>query len=201
MTPHNLSKRIAYVQGRYLKPAPSFCPEDDPNCQRPELFAFEFVCGIVFLWLSVISIRSWHIRRSPQKNLPNNPIGRIYGYSEESELIAAVSLAFQFWDLVATPWIPEFSSGIMLGHHLAAALVSFVSLQYQYCHYYIGKICHMSALLFSCSWKTNMYVRCQSSMNYLLPYTCTYTYTSISISIPYSSLSMESCLFCTYGGQ
>ncbi len=60
----------------------------------------------------------------------------MYGYSEESELIAAVSLTFQFWDLVATPFIPEFSSPIMLGHHVCAALVSYVALQYQCYHYY-----------------------------------------------------------------
>lgn len=127
---------LALIPGKNLRPAAAFCPDDQPDCKRPELFAFEFVCGGVFLWQSIVSIRSWHIRKSPMKKFPSNPIGRVFGYSEESEIIATVSLAFQFWDLVATPFIPEFSSPIMLGHHLLAALVSYISLQYQYYHYY-----------------------------------------------------------------
>ncbi len=47
-----------------------------------------------------------------------------------------MSLAFQFWDLIGTPFLPEFCSTIMMAHHLLAALVSFVALQYQYYHYY-----------------------------------------------------------------
>lgn len=128
---------LALIPGSYLKPAPKFCTDEEPDCRRPEFLAFEIVCGSVFLWQSFTSIRSWHIRKTPMKDLPNNPIGRVYGYSKESETIAAVSFAFQFWDLVATPFIPEFSSPIMLGHHLLAALVSLLALQYQYYHYYV----------------------------------------------------------------
>lgn len=89
------------------------------------------------MWQTIVSVRSWHIRKTPMKKFPDNPIGRVFGYSEESEIIATVSLAFQFWDLVATPFIPEFSSPIMLGHHISAALVSYFALQYQYYHYYV----------------------------------------------------------------
>lgn len=126
----------ALIPGSYLKPAARFCPEDEPDCQRPDLFAFEFICSICFIWQSFVSVRSWHIRRTPMKTIPDNPVGRVYGYSEESELIAAVSLAFQFWDMVGTPFLPEFCSAIMMGHHILAAAVSFIALQYQYYHYY-----------------------------------------------------------------
>lgn len=127
---------LALIPGSRLKPAASFCPDNELDCKRPELFAFEFVCASCFVWLSFVSIRSWHFRESQLKHFSDNPIGRVYGYSKESEMIASVSLAFQFWDLVATPFIPEFSSPIMLGHHVCAALVSYVALQYQYYHYY-----------------------------------------------------------------
>lgn len=128
---------LALIPGSYLKPAAEFCVEREIDCKRPELFAFEFVCASCFLWLAFISIRSWHIRKTHTKVFPDNAFGRVFGYSKESENIAAVSLTFQFWDLVATPFIPEFSSAIMLGHHICAALVSYVALQNQYYHYYV----------------------------------------------------------------
>jgi hypothetical protein len=70
------------------------------------------------------------------KIFPQTPVGRVYGFSEESELIACISMTIQVWGLIMTPLIPEFTSPIMLGHHFCAALVSFVALQYQYYYYY-----------------------------------------------------------------
>lgn len=127
---------IALIPGSYLKPAAKFCPKDEPDCTRPEIFAFEFVNAVTFLWQSIIAIRSFHFRKTPMKIFPQTPVGRVYGYSEESELIACISLTIQAWGLVMTPLIPEFTSPIMLGHHFCAALVSFVALQYQYYYYY-----------------------------------------------------------------
>jgi len=126
----------ALIPGSYLKPAAKFCPQDEPDCKRPELFAFEFVNAIMFLWLAFIAIRSFHFRKTPMKIFPQTPVGRVYGFSEESELLACISMTMQVWGLVMTPLIPEFSSAIMLGHHFCAALVSFVALQYQYYYYY-----------------------------------------------------------------
>jgi TLC domain. len=63
-------------------------------------------------------------------------LAEFFGFSEESEIIACVSMTSQLWGLVMTPLIPEFTSAIMLCHHFLAALVSFVALQYQYYLYY-----------------------------------------------------------------
>lgn len=127
---------LALPIGRRLKPADKFCKIEDSSCERPDLFAFEFVCLSVFIWQSFISIRSWHIRGTPMKKLPNNAVGRVFGYCEESEVVSAVAFAFQLWDLMATPFLPEFCSKIMLGHHFLAATVSFLVLEHQYLHYY-----------------------------------------------------------------
>lgn len=128
---------LALIPGSMLTPASKYCPENSsPNCKRPDLFAFEFVNTCTFLWQSFIAIRSFHFRKTPFKSFPQTPVGRVFGFSEESEIIACVSMTIQLWGLVMTPLIPEFSSAIMLGHHFLAALVSFVALQYQYYLFY-----------------------------------------------------------------
>jgi hypothetical protein len=119
-----------------LKPAAKYCPVNEPHCKRPEIFAFEFVNTCAFLWQSIVAIRSFHFRKTPLKLFPQTPVGRVFGFSEESQLIACVSMTTQLWGLVMTPFIPEFTSVIMLSHHFLAALVSFVALQYQYYLYY-----------------------------------------------------------------
>jgi hypothetical protein len=119
-----------------LKPAAKYCPANETDCKRPDLFAFEFVNTCTFLWQSFVAIRSFHIRKTPIKLFPQTPVGRVFGFSEESEIIACVSMTIQLWGLVMTPLIPEFTSAIMLCHHFLAALVSFVALQYQYYLYY-----------------------------------------------------------------
>jgi len=119
-----------------LTPAAKYCPIDEPECKRPDLFAFEFVNSCTFLWQSFVAIRSFHFRKTSMKSFPQTPVGRIFGFSEESEIITCVSMTIQLWGLVMTPLIPEFTSAIMLCHHFLAALVSFVALQYQYYLYY-----------------------------------------------------------------
>ena len=85
----NLS--IESTKGSYLVPAPKFCP-DEGDCKRPEIFAFEFVNACTFAWQSFIAIRSYHFRKTPMKTFPQTPEGRVFGFSEESELIACVSM-------------------------------------------------------------------------------------------------------------
>mmetsp|Transcript_24493 Transcript_24493/g.28349 ORF Transcript_24493/g.28349 Transcript_24493/m.28349 type:complete len:283 (-) Transcript_24493:82-930(-) len=130
---------IAYflllIPGSYLTPADQFCKQEP--CIRPSLFAFEGICGSVFIIMAYQSFRSWHVRKTPQKEFPQTPEGRVYGYSAESEKLAALSFVFQAWSVVFTPFIPEFYSSIMMGHHFMAALVSYLALQYQYYHYYV----------------------------------------------------------------
>lgn len=126
---------IALVPGSYMTPSPKFCPTEG-DCKRPEIFAFEFVNACTFLWQSIIAIRSYHFRKTPMKTFAQTPEGRVFGFSKESEMIACVSMTIQFWGLIFTNLIAEFSSAIMLGHHFIAALVSYIALRYQYYYYY-----------------------------------------------------------------
>ena len=129
------------IPGRQIIPAEVYCTIESntypPPCTRPYLFAFEGVCATVFVIMTYVSIKSWHVDKHPQKTLPQTAVGRVYGYSSQSEKMAALSFVFQFWSIVATPFIPEFYSNIMMGHHIMAATVSFLALHYQYYHYYV----------------------------------------------------------------
>eukprot|EP00551_Chaetoceros_affinis_P000843 CAMPEP_0203637272 /NCGR_PEP_ID=MMETSP0088-20131115/3632_1 /ASSEMBLY_ACC=CAM_ASM_001087 /TAXON_ID=426623 /ORGANISM="Chaetoceros affinis, Strain CCMP159" /LENGTH=273 /DNA_ID=CAMNT_0050491653 /DNA_START=202 /DNA_END=1023 /DNA_ORIENTATION=- len=134
---------LLLIPGSYLTPAEQFCPEDkgpytkEQPCRRPTLFAFEGVCSSIFFLLSTLSIQSWYVHKEPSTKLPPNPIGRVYGYLPRSEQIAAISFTFQLWSVVTTPFIPEFYSSIMMGHHILATITSYLALQYQTYHYYI----------------------------------------------------------------
>ena len=129
------------IPGAKLAPSEKFCTEESnsypPPCTRPSLFAFEGVCGIVFVLMTILSVKSWHIDNHPQKALPQTAVGRVYGYSPISEKIAALSFVFQVWSCVFTPFIPEFYSPVMMAHHIMAATVSYIAVQNQYYHYYV----------------------------------------------------------------
>ena len=132
---------LVQIPGSKISPSDKFCTEESgtypPPCTRPSLLAFESVCATVFVLMTILSVKSWHIDKHPQKDLPQTPEGRFYGYSSTSEKIAALSFVFQGWSCLATPFIPEFYSGIMMSHHIMATTVSFIALQNQYYHYYV----------------------------------------------------------------
>jgi hypothetical protein len=128
------------IPGSYMAPAEQYCTAETKTypspCIRPSLFAFESICALTFVVMATVSVKSWHIHQVPQTTIPQTPIGRVYGYSSESEKLAALSFVFQAWSVVFTPFIPEFYSNIMMAHHIMAALASYMALQYQYYHYY-----------------------------------------------------------------
>ena len=131
---------ILHIPGNTIVPAAEYCNEESntypPSCKRPDIFAFEGVCGTIFIIMTYLSIKSWHIDQHPQSSIPQTPIGRVYGYSSQCEKVAAISFIFQLWSCFVTPFIPEFYSTIMMTHHIMATLVSYLALQYQYYHYY-----------------------------------------------------------------
>lgn len=132
---------LLQIPGQNMIPADEHCTIASntypPPCTRPSLFAFEGVCATVFILMTIISIKSWHIDQYPHKTLPQTPVGRVYGYSPQSQKIAALSFVFQLWSCFFTPHIPEFYSTIMMCHHIFAALVSFLALEYQVYHHYV----------------------------------------------------------------
>lgn len=131
---------LLQIPGRSFAPADKYCTEESntypPPCIRPSLFAFEGVCGAVFIMMTIYSIKAWHFDKHPQKCIPQTAAGRVFGYSSQCEKITALTFVFQIWSCAFTPFIPEFFSTVMMSHHIMASLVSFLSLQYQLYHYY-----------------------------------------------------------------
>ena len=85
--------KTSSIQGSQLEPKEIFCPDGKAGCKRGDLFAFEFICGSVFLYQSLMSLRAWHF--SDQFKVPSTPESRVFGYNEQSEKLAAFSFVFQ----------------------------------------------------------------------------------------------------------
>jgi hypothetical protein len=116
-------------------PAAEYCPEDNASCFRPDLAAFQCTCGVALWYLGLQGFFTWHVSRRAHTIIPQTPEGRLFGYLKESEWLAAASVAFQVWDFIASLFIEEHSSLIMLAHHIIAGIVSWMSLESQVrCH-------------------------------------------------------------------
>ena len=112
-------------------PAEEYCPVDNPTCIRPDLFAFQAACFVALAYCGILGFHAWYISKRVHTVIPATPEGRILGYLSESEKLAAASLTFQVWDFVASLFIDEHGTPIMLAHHIIAALVSYASLKSQ----------------------------------------------------------------------
>jgi hypothetical protein len=112
-------------------PANELCPDDDLQCERPDLFAFEVASGHALLFCGVVGFRAWHVTRIHQTKLPSTPEGRLFGHLKEADWLCAASFAFQLWDLVLSAVIPEQCSAIMLAHHALSALIAWYGLNNQ----------------------------------------------------------------------
>ena len=92
----------------HLTPAAKHCLEqEDDNCTRSDLFAFQIVPGLAMAWVAAVGIWTWHVSRRVHSALPDTPEGRLFGYLPESEQLAAASLTFQVWDFIISLTIPE----------------------------------------------------------------------------------------------
>lgn len=121
------------------EPAPEYCEgrrDEDTVCNRTDLFAFQASSGIALTTCAILGFHTWHISRKAHTALPATPQGRLFGYLQEAELLAALNFGFQFWDFVISLTIAEHSTTLMLGHHLMASTVSWCSIQYELLHYY-----------------------------------------------------------------
>jgi hypothetical protein len=86
--------------------------------------------------MSYNAILFWQVRQVQKKEFPSTTLGRVFSLHNKSQNMTAFSLVFQGWDLIVTPFIPEFATPIMLLHHTLAACVSYVALEYQIFNYY-----------------------------------------------------------------
>ena len=117
--------------------APAYCPTED-TCTRSDLFAFQVSSGLALSFCGILGFYTWHISKRVHTVLPQTAEGRLYGYLEESEQLAAGNFTFQFWDFWISLLIEEHRGIIWLAHHSIAALLSWLSLEYQVLHYYGG---------------------------------------------------------------
>lgn len=117
----------------FPKPGEEFCQDIAPGsvCPRSDLFAFQVASGLAIAYCGVLGFKTWHVSKRVHTALPQTPQGRLYGYLEESETLAAVNFTFQFWDFFISLVIPEHRGALMLLHHVAASTVCFLSLEYQ----------------------------------------------------------------------
>ncbi|CAB9511259.1 TLC domain [Seminavis robusta] len=119
-----------------FKPSPEYCTSSETPCSRSDLFAFQISSGIAISFCGVLGFYTWHVSKRVHTALPATPEGRLFGYLPESEQLAAINFSFQFWDFFISLLIPEHRTPLMLGHHTAASVVCFMSLQHQMLHYY-----------------------------------------------------------------
>ena len=120
----------------FPKPADEFCLKNNSKnpgspCSRSDLFAFQISSGLAISYCGLLGFYCWHITKRVHSALPSTPEGRLYGYLEESESLAAVNFSFQFWDFWVSLLIPEHRGALMLLHHTAAATICYFSLEYQ----------------------------------------------------------------------
>mmetsp|Transcript_16306 Transcript_16306/g.22991 ORF Transcript_16306/g.22991 Transcript_16306/m.22991 type:complete len:301 (+) Transcript_16306:219-1121(+) len=131
-----------YVQKMKWKPAPQFCSsstagEEEEECSRPELAAFQAVSCIMMFYLGLFGIRSWHFTIASETTPPmKTPEQRFFGFLPQADELNAGIFVYQTWDLVASSLIPEHSTIIFLSHHALSAFMAWYSLEYQVVHYY-----------------------------------------------------------------
>jgi TLC domain len=122
-----------------FRPAPQYCPTsstgEKSTCSRPDLFAFQVAGLVMQLFLGLSGLRAWLVTKHAHA-YGDSAEGRLFGYLPDAERLNVGILVFQVWDFVFSIMIPEHATMVFLGHHLAAALTAYFSLEYQYAHHY-----------------------------------------------------------------
>eukprot|EP00546_Thalassionema_frauenfeldii_P012575 CAMPEP_0178907392 /NCGR_PEP_ID=MMETSP0786-20121207/7346_1 /TAXON_ID=186022 /ORGANISM="Thalassionema frauenfeldii, Strain CCMP 1798" /LENGTH=255 /DNA_ID=CAMNT_0020579187 /DNA_START=49 /DNA_END=813 /DNA_ORIENTATION=- len=112
------------------------CSADNSNekCGKPELFAFQIVCGSVFVVIGGWSFWDWHmVQRSSNQT---TAVQRLYGHDSAAQWVTVLNLAFQVWDFLISLTIPELCTWIMMTHHLVAAILAFSAIYNDMMSYY-----------------------------------------------------------------
>jgi hypothetical protein len=132
------------VLGSWLPPPSSeFCPNQDTECTRYDLAAFQFVSTMAFYTCGILAI--YNLRNDT--NAYQHPEDRLFGYphnrySKVVGYLTAVNLAYQIWDFFVSWTIPEHCTTVMMLHHIVAATACASSLRYHllgpYSHLFLG---------------------------------------------------------------
>jgi hypothetical protein len=137
-----------YYMNPDIQPSPEFCPEDEPECRRPDLIAYKVTSLLSMMTMGLMGVYHWHFTQ-PLQDLAGNaaaannkksssagPEDRLFGYLPASEFQNVVLFCYQVWDLGVSWTIPEHLDPIFLVHHVLAALTAYCSLEYQMVPYY-----------------------------------------------------------------
>lgn len=122
-----------------LSPAPKYCPDDEPNCTRHGLFAFQIVSFFNLSVLGLIGFYTFFVSKRASNALPQTPQGRCLGnvlvngrvLLHEADYVNAVIVIFQGWDFIASIFFEEHCTKIMMTHHVLAFLCGYFSLVYE----------------------------------------------------------------------
>jgi len=116
-----------------LAPAPEYCPNDNPNCDRRDLFAFQVVSLFNLSYLGLLGFNTFYISKRASSALPQTPQGRYFGNTlPEADYVNAVIVIFQGWDFIASIFFEEHCTAIMMVHHLLAFACGFFCLVYEH---------------------------------------------------------------------
>lgn len=119
-----------------LAPDPEYCPNDKPNCDRRDLFAFQVVSFFNLTYLGLLGFHTFYISKRASSALPPTPQGRLFGIFPEADYINAAIVIFQGWDFIASIFFEEHCTMIMMTHHLLAFTCGFFCLVYEVHPYY-----------------------------------------------------------------
>lgn len=121
-----------------LSPHAKYCPENEPNCHRKDLFAFQVVSFFNLSFLGLLGVYTFYISKRASTAIPQTPQGRYFGNSlgntvllPEADYVNAVIVIFQGWDFVASIFFEEHCTMIMMTHHAAAFICGFGCLWYE----------------------------------------------------------------------
>lgn len=121
-----------------LTPDPKWCPPNEPNCDRRDLFAFQVVSLLNLSFLGLLGFYSFYISNRATKNVPQTPQGRYFGHLlgkgvllPDADYINAVIVIFQGWDFIASIPFEEHCTPIMMTHHTLAFICGFACLWYE----------------------------------------------------------------------
>lgn len=144
-----------------LHPTAEYCPQDNANCARRDLFAFQVVSFINLSILGVLGFYTFFISKRASSALPQTPQGRYLGtigtggrLFPEADYVNAVIVIFQGWDFVASMFVEEHCTAIMMTHHFMAFVCGFFCLYYEVCPYYavyVGGVSEFSSIFLAVS--------------------------------------------------
>ncbi|KAL7533063.1 hypothetical protein ACHAXR_005016 [Thalassiosira sp. AJA248-18] len=157
---------ICYFAVKALLPnnlvgSPKYCPENNPNCSRSDLFAFQVVSFINLSAMGLVGFYTFYISKRATNAVPQTPQGRYLAHLlgkgvllPEADYVNSFIVIFQGWDFVASLFFEEHCTPIMMTHHALAFICGFFCLAYEvnpYYAVYFGGVSEFSSIFLAVS--------------------------------------------------